>query len=391
MKNADVSPSHWRVVPLGEVAEIVMGNSPPGESYNLTGQGMPLINGPVEFSEGALGLTKRTKFTTAPTKECVEGDLLLCVRGSTTGRTNIASFNACIGRGVAAIRSNEYQPYLNQFITTQREQIFASGNGSTFPSITADQLAAIKVPLPPLPEQRRIADILDEADALRRKRSEAIRLANDLVPSLFCEMFGDPLNNSMGWPIERFDQVCDSRLGKMLDAAKQTGKNSKPYMRNFNVQWGRLDLSSVLEMDFEPRERDEFRLKHGDVLICEGGAGVGQTAIWRDEIPECYYQKSLHRVRPKPEKATPQYIATLMWFLIRSGAILGSIATATIPHLTGEKLKTVRIPVPPVEVQREFENAAESVRMVQGDQSASQTELDNLFHSLLQRAFRGEL
>jgi type I restriction enzyme S subunit len=79
-------------------------NLPPGETYNKFGEGIPMINGPVEFSEGPFGKTVVNQYTTAPTNLCEEGDLLLCVRGSTTGRTNIAGFKACIGRGVAAIR-----------------------------------------------------------------------------------------------------------------------------------------------------------------------------------------------------------------------------------------------------------------------------------------------
>src|SRR5205085_4287702 len=82
--------------------------SPPGDTYNTTGEGVPLINGPVEFSAGPFGRTVVNQYTIAPTNFCEEGDLLICVRGSTTGRTNVAAFRACIGRGVAAI-----QPYFN--------------------------------------------------------------------------------------------------------------------------------------------------------------------------------------------------------------------------------------------------------------------------------------
>ena len=97
-------PDKWRSACLGEIADIVMGNSPPGDSYNDEGIGTPLINGPVEFSDGPLGKTLRKKFTTSPAKMCKESDLLICVRGSTTGRTNVAGFEACydLRRGGAA-------------------------------------------------------------------------------------------------------------------------------------------------------------------------------------------------------------------------------------------------------------------------------------------------
>ena len=97
-------PQSWRWVRLGFVTNVLMGQSQPGETYNQRKEGIPLINGPVEFSEGPFGITVLNQYTTAPTKLCKKGDLLLCVRGSTTGRTNVAGFDACIGRGVAALQ-----------------------------------------------------------------------------------------------------------------------------------------------------------------------------------------------------------------------------------------------------------------------------------------------
>ena len=177
-------PEGWAWVKLEKVAEIIMGQSPPGHSYNDTGEGVPLINGPTEFGVEPFAKTKNTKFTTLPTKMCREGDLIICVRGSTTGRTNIAGFDACIGRGVAAIRSLTNQDYLNFFIHYYRKQFFDLGKGSTFPNVSADEIKSIPVPLPPLAEQRRIvariealfaqADAIEHAVAMARQRADKI-------------------------------------------------------------------------------------------------------------------------------------------------------------------------------------------------------------------------
>ncbi|MGE0643993.1 MAG: restriction endonuclease subunit S [Nitrospira sp.] len=153
----------WPIQRLGDVCEIIMGQSPDGESYNTTGEGVPLINGPVEFSAESFGKTVRTKFTTQPTKFCKEGDLILCVRGSTTGRMNIAGFDACVGRGVAAIRAKQYQPWINYFISLKRDEIHGKGTGATFPNVSGESLGNFELVVPPLPEQHRIVGILDEA------------------------------------------------------------------------------------------------------------------------------------------------------------------------------------------------------------------------------------
>jgi type I restriction enzyme S subunit len=147
----------WPTKRLGDVCEIIMGQSPDGESYNATGEGVPLINGPVEFSAEPFGKTIRSKFTTQPTKFCKKDDLILCVRGSTTGRMNIAGFDACVGRGVAAIRAKQYQPWINHFISSKRDEIHGKGTGATFPNVSGDTLANFELVVPPLPEQQRIA------------------------------------------------------------------------------------------------------------------------------------------------------------------------------------------------------------------------------------------
>jgi type I restriction enzyme S subunit len=155
-------PKSWHWVRLGTITQVLMGQSPPGESYNKTGDGIPLINGPIEFTEGPFGKTFINQYTTAPTNLCEEGDLLLCVRGSTTGRTNIAGFRACIGRGVAAIRPFFADQYVRLFIWRQRASIIAMGRGIAFPSVSRQQIEELPVPLPPLAEQHRIVAKVDE-------------------------------------------------------------------------------------------------------------------------------------------------------------------------------------------------------------------------------------
>jgi type I restriction enzyme, S subunit len=113
------------MVKLGEAAAIIMGQSPEDVSYNTDNVGVPLINGPVEFGPAAFSETLVTKYTTKPTKMCKRGDIILCVRGSTTGRMNIASCDVCIGRGVAAIRS-QFNSYVAHVMNGLRDRIYHS-------------------------------------------------------------------------------------------------------------------------------------------------------------------------------------------------------------------------------------------------------------------------
>jgi type I restriction enzyme S subunit len=181
-------PAGWACTTLGSVANITMGQSPPGDTYNRSGVGVPLINGPAEFSVGPFGKAVVSQYTTAPTNFCEEGDFLICVRGSTTGRTNVAGFRACIGRGVAAIRCRYDDAFIRLFIWSMRDAIIDMGRGIAFPSVSRKQIEELALPVPPLAEQHRIvakvdglmalADQIEAARAVREARRDRLTTAS---------------------------------------------------------------------------------------------------------------------------------------------------------------------------------------------------------------------
>lgn len=150
----------YRVLYLGEVADIVMGQSPPGDAVSAEPRGLPLLNGPTEFGPHH---PSPVQFTTDVRKRAVRGDILFCVRGSTTGRMNWADQEYAIGRGIAAIRHKrmpELQPFVRAVIEYYLPGLLSQATGSTFPNVSAEQLARIPYPSLPEVEQRAIAHIL---------------------------------------------------------------------------------------------------------------------------------------------------------------------------------------------------------------------------------------
>jgi type I restriction enzyme S subunit len=140
-------PKGWRVGKLSELAEVVMGSSPKGDTYNEDGIGIPLVNGPVEF--GNYFLVKK-KWTIAPTRLSISGDLIFCVRGSTTGRRVIADDVYCLGRGVCAIRAPQgQQSFINQTINLGLDRLLAKTTGSVFPNLNTLDIKEFEILLPP--------------------------------------------------------------------------------------------------------------------------------------------------------------------------------------------------------------------------------------------------
>lgn len=384
--NQQELPVGWERKKLGECARLINGRA--YSQDELLEEGTPVVriqnlNGGDRWYYSNLHLPEE--------KYCVDGDLLFAWS---------ASFGPYIWRGPKSIfhyhiwrvlpyenLDRKFAFYLLGWIT---ERVKAAARGVAMLHMTKAGMEDWEVLLPPVSEQRRIAAILDQADVLRAKRREALVLLDELQQGIFIEAFGDPVENPMDWPLVSFDMACPTRLGKMLDKKQNNGKSPRKYLRNANVQWFRFDLTDVLEMDFDRMARETFRLEIGDLLICEGGE-PGRAAIWRDELNECYYQKALHRGRPNPDLATPEYLNWLLWFLAIRGGLADHVTSATIAHLTGEKLKAMRIPLPPLGLQVEFVRRIEEASKVKSSIEASLVEMDKLFSALQHRAFRGEL
>ena len=171
---------------------------------------------------------------------------------------------------------------------------------STIQNFNAERYANISILAPPLDEQRRyIADFLDaetaRIDALAASRSAQIAILDELELARIGEQL------SAAEKIGPVYAYFDVQLGKMLNAERASGDNQLPYLRNANVHWYEIATEDMATMAFEADERLRYGVQTGDLLVCEGGAGVAEAAVWDGRIRSCYYQKSLHRVRARSD------------------------------------------------------------------------------------------
>lgn len=150
------------------------------------------------------------------------------------------------------------------------------------------------------------------------------------------------------WALSSIGDQFEIQLGKMLDGQKNSGV-LKPYLGNKAVQWDRIDLGEIQQVRLSKSDLNRFRLQKGDLLVCEGGE-VGRAAIWEDEIDECYYQKALHRLRPR-HGFQPRLLLEVLRYLMSGDALSEYVSRTSIAHLTQEKLATVPLPTPKVDEQ----------------------------------------
>ncbi len=214
VQQEDKIPEGWIETTLGEVADITMGQSPAGDTCSENSSGVPLLNGPTEF-----GFTHPTpvQFTVDAKKISLVNDLLFCVRGSTTGRMNWSDQKYALGRGVASIRhksGQKYRKYIRGIFDFKLSALLAEATGSTFPNVSKVQLENIEVLLPPLPEQKAIADVLSSFDdkiELLREQNKALEKA---AQTIFKEWFGKysvdrPEELPEGWKFSVLGDISD--------------------------------------------------------------------------------------------------------------------------------------------------------------------------------------
>lgn len=260
-------------------------------------------------------------------------------------------------------------------------------------SVRKDRLFALKIPLPSLPEQRRIAAILDKADAIRRKRKESLALLDELLRSTFLEMFGDPVRNERGWEVVKLGEVIASTQYGVGSKANTDGRGLPVLrMNNITVRGG-WDLTSIKWCDVAPADRETFTVKRGDLLFNRTNSPelVGKAAVWRG--PEgCAYAGYLVRVRVDPRRMVPEFVSGYL-NSVQGKKLLFAWAKASnnMSNISASELRRLPVPVPALRLQAEFDKAVVRILETRSRAEAATQLASSLLESLSQRAFQGRL
>lgn len=254
-----------------------------------------------------------------------------------------------------------------------------------------DQLQKLYIPVPSIPEQRRIIDILKRADGIRRLRKQAQDTARQVIPALFIDMFGDPLANPNNWTIKPLKEVAHIGSG-ITKGRKLNGHQTVelPYLAVSNVQDGHLNLMKVKSIHVKPVEIEKYQVLSGDFLMTEGGDPdkLGRGAIWQGEIDICLHQNHIFRVRCKPSVLLPEYLRSLVGsYYGKSYFLRVAKQTTGIASINKTQLGMFPVLVPPLDMQESFKEKLVDVAalIIQAGRSANIAEM--VFESLLSHAF----
>lgn len=386
-------PSHWSLTQTKRVCQFTTGWTPPtGDAASYDGD-CPWAN----ISD----LRQRVIFDTAKTiseKAVLDHGLEVIPAGSL-----MFSFKLSVGHVAFAGRPM----FSNEAIASFRE---SSGLSLAFAYYAfpiflvenaAENIYGAKLlnqslirdaffPLPPKEEQSAIAAFLDrevaKIDALIAEEERLLELLAEKRQGVIARAVAKGLNPDAPmkdsgvawvgavpahWHLPPLSIRYESLLGKMLDSAKISGCSPVPYLRNIDVQWGRVNLEDLPLIDIDERDYERFTVRDGDLLVCEGGE-VGRAALVSVGAARVGFQKALHRLRALSADEHPPYLFYTFNWAAKAGAFAGE-GQATIAHLTGEQIRRYRFPTPPYleqveiakylsEVCSQFDTAAEQVR-----------------------------
>jgi len=344
--------SDFPIVNLSEIADIIAGQSPNGKYYNDEGNGLPFYQGKTEFGEIYIG--QPTKWTTEITKEAQREDILMSVRAP-VGPVNIATERICIGRGLAAIRTKENSLpfFIFYFLQSIQDKLVGSG-GSVFDNISKKQIEQIQIPLPPLSVQEEIVAEIESYQKIidgARQVVENYKLRIDIDPE---------------WPLVELGEVCSDFINGVNFSKEQVGSGTKFVNIKDLFSDGYVDVKKLDLVQLSDKEIERHKLSNKDILFVRSsvkyeGVGFPSLFLYKDDNPVVFCGFII-KASPNKDAVIPEYLL----FLLRTDQfrkqVIGLSNRANITNISQSNLKSLRIPLPSVPIQKEIVNRIESER-----------------------------
>ena len=401
-------PDGWETKRLDEIADIVMGQSPPGSSYNEHGEGQPFFQGKTEFGE--VHPTVR-KYTTAGTKFAKAGDILMSVRAP-VGPTNIADIDCVIGRGLAAIRAKTVvsQDYLRWSLKHLEIDIQSKGTGTTFDAITGETLRGTLVTLPPIDEQHKIVELLEDhlsrlgaalAD-VQQAKVKAAQLRRSLLQAAFTGNLELGESSRMAelpetWKSSTIGEVAEIVRGvtySKSDTLSATDNDAVPLLRATNLEVDSIDFEDMVYVPKRVVKAQQY-LQLDDIFLAASSGSISVVGKSAQVVKTNGETFGAFCAVIRPKNINPKFLA----YWVQSPATRDHwSATAkgtNINNLKPSDISETNIPIPPIDEQNKIVELLED-HLSRLDASVSladamEKQSNGLRRSLLQAAFTGQL
>ncbi len=394
----------WHKTALNEVAKVSSGDGAPQESSAYAYAGIPfvragslvtLLNGKAEdelekISDIEAKNRKMRKFPSRTVVFAKSG--MSCMKGL------VYELNrpCYVVNHLAAIEcSNDLEPrfLLRWFELNPPSRLIAN---ASYPSIKLSDIRSIKIPFPPLSEQKRIAGILDAADALRAKRRESLAQLDNLIQSTFLDMFGDPVTNPMGWEISQLGDILRVKGGYAFKSTDYV-KNSvlAPLIRIGDVNRCDFFSGNLAQLPVSYFDKyEKFVVRDGAILMSLTGTvgkdDYGNAVSLRGDTDRYLLNQRVAELIPTGN-LNPIFLHGLLSRKRVKRKLTGRSRGVRQANISNKDIEQLMIPLPPLSLQQRFAAIVESIEKQKARMQSHLSELDTLFASLQQRAFNGEL
>jgi len=324
-----------------------------------------------------------------------KGSLIIATRMA-VGKVVYAGMDTAINQDLKAITvsSGLYHKYLFYQLNSMQDYFERNSKGATVKGIKLDVLRDLEIPLPPLEEQKKIAAILDAADDYRQKTKALIHKYDELTQSLFLDMFGDPVTNPMGWEFNRLDKV-----------SFLTTKGSSPNWQGFeymsegvrfvtseNVRLGHLDLLKDKFVAFEFHDKLlRSQLKENDLLVNLVGASIGRGALVTPSVLPANINQAVAKTELDLSKVNPLFVLYQVITPQVQERLIGNKVEGARANISLKNVRELDLYIPPLSLQNQFAERVAQIQQQKQQAESSLVKAEELFSSLLQRAFKGEL
>jgi len=392
-------PADWEIACLGDenVTSIIMGQSPASSTYNSTKIGLPFYQGKADFG---LKNPIPTKWCSEPLRIAEKGDLLLSVRAP-VGDVNVASEKCCIGRGIAAIRCENkcVDEYLFYVMVFSKPRLSSFSSGAIFKAINKETLISFKIPLPPKPEQQKIAYVLSKIQKAVENQEKTISYLQELKVATMAKLFregtrGEPLQQTeigeipQSWEVKTLKDVCEKpQYGYTKSSSKKA--IGPRFLRITDITQNGVNWENVPFCKCSAEDFNKYQLIFGDILIARIGATTGKSFLIR-ECPKAIFASYLIRLRVK-DGLNPEFLSYFMDSNIYWKQVGATKGQNLKGGMSGSVLSQIILPFPGGSEQQKIAHILSTIDKEMEIQNKKLNELNSLFNSVLHQLMTGKI